>query len=307
VEEHACPVQPITPQNAKPLVTKFIFFDIEACLEAVPNSDVLRHVPNCIVFSTHFVGGLEERKAEPGPPIPEWYICHNMQEAYDWLFQRNPGDSLRRFSERRGWCVMAHNNLGYDANFFLNYAFKLADRQDIQAIRNGMKFKALCINGVRFKDSALFIAAPLSKIAVDFGLDVDKDDYPYKFNIAANERYDGELPDRKYFKTDYAHSGERVPDYAPHHFYRDGRVKYDAYLTRLLEDMLPKEHGAWWHMGETIKYCMKDVFILQTAWLQYRAKMIEATDTLIDPSSYMTIGQVCMSTYRSMIMPACPP
>lgn len=106
--------------------------------------------------------------------------------------------------EHRGARVVAHNLQSYDAYFVLQEAYKemLIPKlivRDSKAL--SMRFEE---HDIAFIDSLNFIPLPLPGFRKAFGLstELQKDDFPHRFNRTENQDYVGPMPELHWYHPD---------------------------------------------------------------------------------------------------------
>ena len=66
---------------------------------------------------------------------------------------------------------------------------------NIKAIIDGNSIKTMKVYNIQFFDTMLYFASSLDKMAKNFGLNISKTIFPYKFVNKDNLYYIGEQPD----------------------------------------------------------------------------------------------------------------
>ena len=109
--------------------------------------------------------------------------------------------------EHMGYCLIAHNAKGFDAVLIQRWLFQNRPTADMHVIHSGQKIIQLTLKDyeIRLIDSLNFLQMPLSKFPETFGLDLamqSKGDFPFRYNILANQDYVGPMPSIDFYDID---------------------------------------------------------------------------------------------------------
>ena len=109
--------------------------------------------------------------------------------------------------EHMGYCLIAHNAKGFDAVLIQRWLFQNRPTADMHVIHSGQKMIQLTLKDyeIRLIDSLNFLQMPLSKFPETFGLDLamqSKGDFPFRYNILANQDYVGPMPSIDFYDID---------------------------------------------------------------------------------------------------------
>ena len=245
-KDHKCYMM---PKPIKDPNEKYIFFDFEADI-----SDKEHKVMYSV--SMYF--------DDPTPIIHE-----TIEEFCEWAFTK----------EHKGYTFLAHNGRGYDYKFIIRWVFDNTEWRPF-TIFAGQKIMCLSVKElqIRFIDSLCFITKPLKAFPKIFGIpELKKGFFPHWFNTKENWDYQGEIPDKAYFKYDT--------------FKEKDRQEFLVWYGDKVESKY-----VWNQKREMKEYCISDVDILRRCCMKFRDLYLEIAN--IDPFQYLTIASVCMSIYK---------
>lgn len=237
----------------------YIYFDIE-CMQ-----DTGRHEPNLLVAMT---------SDEDQPHIFEGRSC--VKDFCSWLFT----------PEHRGARVVAHNLQSYDSYFVLQETYKemLVPKlimRDSKVL--SMNFEQ---HGITFIDSLSFIPLPLAGFREAFGLstELEKGDFPHRFNRLENQHYIGPMPELKWYDAE----SKKKPEAS------EKLVKWHKNEVK---------KGTVFNLQEELKkYCINDVAILKEGCQTFIKNMRNILN--VDPmADRITIASACSKVYRKFFMP----
>lgn len=248
--DHYCFIQP--DDRSPPLEGNlFIFYDVESRQDELgPNGDNI-HVPNLCVFQQRCDLCIDEADTVT--------ICARCCLRRQVL-KRNPIETFVSYvlGVRKAFkrvIVMVHNGQAYDHQFLFRHLLVSTDLK-IDVIMRGTSIIMMTIGNVKFLDSINYFPMALSALpkAFDLGKELKKGYFPHLFNIAANENYDGPIPDLKY--------------YDPDHLNEEARLE--------LIDWYNENKNTNFNMHrDLIEYCISDVDILTKACLKFRKIFLE--------------------------------
>lgn len=109
-----------------------------------------------------------------------------------------------------------------------------------------MKFKKVC-----FKDTFKYFMCSLAVLSKQFGLSIEKGEFPHDFSLPENQNYVGPLPEEKYYGTRFM-TDKR---------YTEFKKWYDEERVSISEGVKPD----WNFQTEILKYCENDVDVLMQA------------------------------------------
>ena len=236
----------------------YIYFDIEC------TQDTGHHEPNLLVAMT---------SDEDRPYVFEGGSC--VKDFWSWLFT----------PEYRGARVVAHNLQSYDAYFVLQETYK--EMLIPKLIMRDSKVLSMSFeqHDITFIDSLNFVPLPLSGFRKAFGLstEMEKGDFPHRFNRMENQHYEGPMPDLRWYDPD-----SKKPD---------GKAKLVAWHAEEVRK------GTVFNLKEELKkYCTNDVVILKEGCQTFIKNM--KTILNVDPmADRITIASACSKVYRKFFMP----
>ena len=98
----------------------------------------------------------------------------------------------------RSVVILFHNMKGYDGMFLLQHMYG-CNREVVNMMTVGVKV----LSFKTFKDSLCFLPCPFSTFPATFGIEeLTKGYFPHLFNVAANQTYEGPLPDASIYDPD---------------------------------------------------------------------------------------------------------
>ena len=251
-----------------------VAFDIESTQE---NGE---HIPNLLICKTKcdkcfnsIVNDCNVCKITK----PEIFGKNCVKDFVKYLFI-----DLARHAEKNKSMVycFAHNARGYDSQFLLRQLWNL-QLENVEVIMRGRKILMIRSGNVKVLDSLNFFLQPLSKLPKALGLDVtnQKGDFPYLFNIQSNYDYEGEIPDLKYFGTEY------MPP--------EKKIKLEEWHET---EKVSKK--TWNFKSELINYCQNDVNILMSCIMKFREVFKNITN--LDPiTRAFTLASIGLEVFKS--------
>lgn len=261
-KSHQCFVQKLDPPTVKD-VPKFIFFDFETFVDPVHG-----HTPNLVVAVTW--DGRDVVFPTPGAPMQGDVTTQFCQ----WLFSE----------QHRGATLIAHNLRGFDGYFILRWL--IDNNRKISVIKRGsqlleMKYATL---DMKTRDTLNFCALRLADFPKAVGLEegVIKGDFPHLANV--KENWDKVIP----FPGPELYGIESMK-----------KKQRDEFLLWHAEE---KERcgGFFDFRAQIVKYCKKDVEVLQKSAMKFRSDFISTTK--IDPFDSITIQGACQKYFKSFLM-----
>ena len=123
---------------------------------------------------------------------------------------------------------------------------------------------------------------PLSKFPETFGLDLtmqSKGDFPFRYNILANQDYVGPMPSINFYDIDTKKDVKKWDEFI-------------AWHTKLVE-----QNYIFDSQKEMYKYCAQDVTILRVCCVDFRKTFL--SETGVDPFCYCPIAAAVMAVYCS--------
>lgn len=245
-ENHECYM---FPKPMKEASEKYIFFDFEADISDTEHK---------VMFS------ISQYFNDPTP-----IKHHTITEFCEWAFSK----------KHKGYTFIAHNGRGYDYKFIIRWVFDNTEHKPF-TIFAGAKIMCMSIQAlrIRFIDSLSFLTMPLKAFPKTFGLkELKKGFFPHWFNTKENWDYEGEMPDKEWFKYNSFKDKDR----------NEFLEWYDAKV---------KEGYVWNQKREMEEYCISDVDILRRCCIKFRQLYMDLCK--IDPFQYLTIASVCMAIYK---------
>jgi len=278
---HSCYMK--VPKERAPLNEDKIFvYDIEACQTQYGDKNRFQHELTLLymlpVYSTN---GLCDAKE-----------MHSMGD-----FMRLLQTDVRYENS----IFIAHNGGGYDHQYVLKYIESNAIRHEtLPCPNNPHKYILLKMflprNGfVLFVDFMLFVPASLKEVAISFGLNMSKGDFPHRFHTKERMDYEGALP----------------PINTQDDFYSI-QFRKDENEVQELMDWYEIEKSLWcicndgkcrcgkpkWKLKEQLaQYCRTDVYLLANACRIYRTKALDFGDYSLDPFTFLTQSQMALHMF----------
>ena len=255
----------------------YIFFDVEA------QQETGIHQPNLCVAQKVCETCAERPVEEPCDVCGEdkqvvFKGIKCMEEFCLWLLKNERHKGARCF---------AHNLKGYDGYFILQYLYDNVVTPDV--IMNGAKIMSITVPGseITFKDSLNFFPMALSKLPKAFGVqELCKGHFPHRFNTVKNAKYEGSLPEAKWYDADGMSAS--------------GKKEFEKWYGAEKEKV-----GVKWNLQEELlKYCINDVDILRKCCMQFRNLFMDVTkteeeDAGVDPlKEPLTIAAACNLVLR---------
>lgn len=233
----------------QPPSEKYLFADIEC------NIHTDEHIPHLIISRD-----FHNNKTE-----------HTTAESFvRWLLK-----------EKKGHTVIFHNGSGYDLPILYRTIVTHSSAKCVKPIYSGAKLIYISIGKgstkIRFIDSLNFLGVALSKLPAMLGLEtkLKKGYFPHWFD---DVKYEGPVPDVKFFKPDEMDTEKRKDFLEWHHSYT----------------------STWNYQQQLRDYCDNDVQILREACLKFRQILLDVTGC--DPFQYCTIASCAMAIYRAKFM-----
>ncbi|KAK3735264.1 hypothetical protein QZH41_008887 [Actinostola sp. cb2023] len=268
LSDHLCHVQPmVIDENDEQAMGRFIFFYIETMpLEAVHRVNLVVAMKVCTlcVGWTNHDGRCEQ--------CEERQMVFTTIDAFcTWLFRPEHQNSI----------VFAHNFMGYDSYFLLEWLCARGQRPEV--VMRGAKCMYMYVKGLnlKFKDSLCFLPMALRKFSKTFNLPEEKGYFPHFFNTPANQDYVGPYPVLEFYGV-------------------ETMKEEDAEKLRLWHI---EQRGKTFHLQEELKhYCQQDVILLKRGVLEARRIFLDVTG--FDPFvKCITLASACMWSYRYRFMP----
>ncbi|MCP3666695.1 MAG: hypothetical protein GY696_30060, partial [Gammaproteobacteria bacterium] len=200
-----------------------------------------------------------------------------MKDFGRWLYVDNKG------KKNSPVIAIAHNARGFDAHFLVNYLAERGYRPKVTP--KGQEIMQLEASMVIVKDSLNILPMSLAALPKAFGFEdqAKKGYFPHYFNTAANEGYEGPLPDHHYYGT------ATMKDSARRAFFQWHKEQRNAVYVFNLKK-------------EREDYCDNDVFICAKAIMKFRDLVLERTN--VDPlRQAMTITSTTSVVYRQNYLP----
>ena len=176
--------------------------------------------------------------------------------------------------------IVFHNLKGYDGMLLLRHLYS-EHRSVTGMVTVGVKVLSFASDRLTFKDSLCFLPFPLASFPSTFGLtELCKGFFPHAFNTAANQTYEGPIPDARFYDPE-GMSAKKREDFARWH-----AAKVDSgYTFNLKNDMA--------------SYCESDVKLLKAGCAKFVQEFREASD--FDPmEKCLTIASACNRYWRKV-------
>lgn len=249
---HECYIRPVDPKSSKfarnhaRLRGKTWFYDMETmkCFDESRQCEVF--VPNLIVLKSE----TGDRHVFSGAKC--------LEDFCDFCFVAP--DSLAYGTEYHR--VFAHNGSRFDAMFVLQ-GFCDVMSVDPNIICDGASPLQIKFQKVSFLDTCKFFMCPLSALPAQFGLAIEKGDFPHEFNTSENQDYVGPLPAAEMYGTRFM-TAKRFNEFSLWHAEEDAKIKSGA-------------SPLWDFQAELLKYCERDVDVLCSAWSLFEKEMFTIT------------------------------
>ena len=180
----------------------------------------------------------------------------------------------------RNVIVVFHNLKGYDGMLLLRHLYS-EHRSVTGMVTVGVKVLSFSSDRLTFKDSLCFLPFPLASFPSTFGLtELCKGFFPHAFNTAANQTYEGPIPDARFYDPE-GMSAKKREDFVRWH-----AAKVDSgYTFNLKNDMA--------------SYCESDVKLLKAGCAKFVQEFREASD--FDPmEKCLTIASACNRYWRKV-------
>lgn len=169
--------------------------------------------------------------------------------------------------------VIAHNFQGYDAYPIIDTLLALGHTEPEQVRNGGKVLQLTCFDKVRFINRMSFFQMKLAKFPDTFGLmELQKGYFPHLFNVEANQKYEGVLPDKHY--------------YMPENMLPKEKEKFERW-----HDKLTSEEYVFKFKKELLVYCKSDVLLLKQGCMTFLHDFQEKAG--FDPFEEMTIASAC--------------
>ena len=294
LEKHFCylktlNLEKLTKQDENNKI--IISYDIE-CQQNISSDGSIVHTPDLLISMT--VCDLCWDANSSQKLLINCEICGNFKNNFkEKLCIKLFGDYLYALakkvaSQNLNLFVFAHNAKGYDNHFILNDLF-LRGFTDTSVIMNGTKVLKASAGNVYFLDSLLMFQQPLASLPKAFGLDhlVKKGYFPHNFHNNVNYNYEGDLPDKEYFGTNYMKPAQL----------KDFELWYENMKMKLTTT-----NAKYNLIFEMDKYCENDVLILLNCIQEFRKTFKSVTS--IDPiTRCFTLASMGLEIFKAKIMP----
>ena len=294
LEKHYCFLKTINPQKLidEDKCEKIIVaYDIES-QQKETDKNLFLHIPDLLISMTTCNKCWIESETRRDN---ECELCGQ----YNRIFFGT--DCIKKFGDyiyfdlaRRGQeigaqiYIFAHNAKGYDNHFILNDLYQ-RNFEETKVIMCGNKILKASVGNVKFLDSLLMFQQPLAALPKAFGFEniVKKGYFPHLFHTQNQIDYNGPLPSRESFGTEFMKSKQL----------RDFEEWYTIENERLIRDNLTYNLK-----NELIKYCENDVLILLNCIQVFRKIYREVTD--IDPiTRCFTLASMGLEIFKAKILP----
>ena len=193
---------------------------------------------------------------------------------------------VRSSAKKNFW--IAHNFKGYDGRILFDY-FQTKNIVPTNLLWQGGKLMQMQLahpadrlRCIVFQDSLNHIATSLSKMPSMFGLSSDiarKGFFPYMFNIAEHQNYDGPIPPLEYFNVGDMHDRDKFMEW---------------YTDRSRQSYNMKD--------EMTLYCENDALILSLSLSRYARICLGYSR--VNPLPYLTIAQFTFMHYKMLYLPS---
>ncbi|KAK3755141.1 hypothetical protein QZH41_020561 [Actinostola sp. cb2023] len=268
LSDHLCHVQPMVADEADGnAMDRFIFFDIETMpLESVHRVNLvvaMKVCTLCVGWTNH--DGWCER-------CEERQVVFSTIDAFcTWLFRPEHQNSI----------VFAHNFMGYDSYFLLEWLCARGQRPEV--VMRGAKCMYMYVKALnlKFKDSLCFLPMALRKFSKTFNLPEEKGYFPHFFNRPENQDYVGPYPALGYYGIE---------------------SMKEADVETLLQWHTEQLGKTFDLQAELKHYCQQDVILLKRGVMEARRIFLDVTG--FDPFvKCITLASACMWSYRYRFMP----
>ena len=177
----------------------------------------------------------------------------------------------------RNSTYISHNGKSFDTQFVLDYLIKEGNNRKL--LMQGGKILSLKLRkplNITFIDSLSFLNMPLASFTATFDLgDTVKGSFPHLFNHPHNYKYEGTLPDIKFYDPDSLKQTQRAN---PLRWYDEHKSDRFVFAKELRD------------------YCTADVTLLKAGCIKFRTSFINSTG--VDPFQHITIASACMEVFR---------
>lgn len=292
IQPHRCFISTLSLDKLKEQdsVNKIIVcYDIESNLERTTEKGTL-HQPMLLIA---YVACDKCYDLKLRRKVSDCAICLEGRKVYfgnkcvsefgDFLYKEL---ALQALNHKIEIYVYAHNAKGYDGHFLLRDLFK-RKFQTPQLVLTGNKILIMKVGLIRFLDTLNLFQQPLSMLPKSFGLaeGVEKGFFPHYFNKKANWDYVGNI--KNIPLSDYGY---------------DTLKPKAAENLKSFYDTLCDQNYIFNFRDEIIKYCERDVEILQQALYCFRDIFRNISD--IDPiTRKYTLASIGLEYYRARVMP----
>ncbi|KAK3704771.1 hypothetical protein QZH41_009498 [Actinostola sp. cb2023] len=268
LSDHLCHVQPlVTDENDGNAMDRFIFFDIETMpLEAVHRVNLVVAMKVCTLCAGWAnQDGWCER-------CEEHQVVFSTIDAFcTWLFRPEHQNSI----------VFAHNFMGYDSYFLLEWLCARGQRPEV--VMRGAKCMYMYVKALnlKFKNSLCFFPMALRKCSKTFNLPEEKGYFPHFFNRPENQNYVGPYPALEYYGIESMKESD----------------------VETLRQWHTEQLGKTFDLQAELKhYCQQDVILLKRGVMEARRIFLDVTG--FDPFvKCITLASACMWSYRYRFMP----
>jgi hypothetical protein len=264
-------------------------YDFECEQKRVGNSSTFVHKVNLVCVRSVYPNHLGEI---------ERHLFHNLEDFVYYVMHNNTKNRV----------YLAHNGSKYDVQFIVKHMEKnMIPFEFIPAPSSMHAYLRVTIPfgagiSATFLDFRHFMPGSLKNIAISFGLDIQKGDFPHHFNDGHNEHYVGRIPELDH-PNDYWCLMSKKTKEEVNEFRQWYHQQGETYCTCIDECICFKQK--WSFQEEIIKYCWMDVDVLAEAARRYRdwlTTLGEGEDPIegwvarpLDPYQYLTIPQLAMT------------
>ena len=233
------------------------------------------HIVNYVVAMS-FCSECDEESCTTCKQIHRFSGLHGRSAMHDfcvWALS----DPVNRNST-----FISHNGKSFDTHFVLDYLIKEGNNPKL--LMQGGKILSLKLRkplNITFIDSLSFLNMPLASFTATFDLgDTVKGSFPHLFNHPHNYKYEGPLPDIKFYDPDSLKQKQRA---------------------NLLQWYDEHKSDRFVFAKELRDYCTADVTLLKAGCMKFRTSFINSTG--VDPFQHITIASACMEAFRLNYMP----
>ena len=283
---HRCYIQPIEKDEDEPKYKKVPAAEVDGRQVFRVNDD-----GSCVVAKNTplFVyADYEAMTDEEGVQTPILVCCESAEEedtrvfygefCTEALFEYLDDLTVDDYGDDRKVIIVFHNFRGYDGMFVLKYLYD-NHREVTNQVTIGTKILSMSNGNLTFKDSLCFLPFPLSAFSVTFGIaEMCKGFFPHLFNTAENQRYEGPMPDVKYYDPD-GMSEKKKREFLTWHAAKVAE-DYNFKMRKEMED-----------------YCISDVKLLKAGCQKFQDEFNSHAD--FNPmEKCITIASACNRFWR---------